>query len=206
MIGLIGEKIGMTQLFGEKGEVIPVTIIKVGPCSVVQKKTEEKDGYKAIQLGFENRKESEVNKPRRGHFVKAGVDPKKVLKEFRVDVLDDYTVGDEIKVDIFKEESVVKIAGISKGKGFTGVMKRWGFSGGPASHGAHKWHRRGGSIGSSADPSRVFKDKKMSGRAGGERITCRNLKVFKVDPEQNLLLVKGAVPGRNGGYVFIFKS
>lgn len=206
MMGLIGKKIGMTQLFDESGEVIPVTIIKAGPCPVVQKKAEERDGYKAIQLGFEDKKENRVIKPQRGHFAKAGVRPKRVLKEFRVDGLDNYDVGNEIKVDIFKEEDLVNITGISKGKGFTGVMKRWGFSGGPASHGAHKWHRRGGSIGSSADPSRVFKGKKMPGRVGAERVTCRNLKVVKVDLNQNLLLVKGAVPGNNGGYVFIIKN
>ena len=206
MIGLIGKKIGMTQLFDKSGKVIPVTVIKAGPCPLVQKKTEERDSYKAIQLGFEDKKENRVNKPQRGHFAKAGVGPKRVLKEFRVDGFDGYEVGKEIKVDIFKEEDMVNITGISKGKGFAGVMKRWGFSGGPASHGTHKWHRRPGSIGSSADPSRVFKGKKMPGRMGGEWITCKNLKVVKVDLNQNLLLVKGAVSGHNGGYVFIIKN
>ena len=187
IIGLIGKKIGMTQLFGGNGEVIPVTIIKAGPCPVVQKKARESDGYEALQLGFEDKKENRVNKPRRGHFVKAGVGPKRVLKEFRVDGLDDYSLGDEIKVDILKEEGRVNITGISKGKGFAGVMKKWGFAGGPASHGAHKWHRRPGSIGSSAYPSRVFKGKKMPGRMGAERVTCRNLKVVRIDLNQNLL-------------------
>ncbi len=206
IIGLIGKKIGMTQLFGGNGEVIPVTIIQAGPCPVVQKKARERDGYEAVQLGFEDKKEKRVNKPQRGHFAKAGVGPKRVLKEFRIDGFDDYSVGDEVKVDVLKEEDLVSITGISKGKGFAGVMKRWGFSGGPASHGAHKWHRRPGSIGSSAYPSRVFKGKKMAGRMGAERVTCRNLKVVKIDLNQNLLLVKGAVPGSNGGYVFIVKS
>ncbi len=206
MIGLIGKKVGMTQIFGEGGEVIPVTMIKAGPCPLVQKKTEERDSYKAIQLGFEDKKENRVNKPQRGHFAKAGVGPKRVLKEFRVDGLDGYEVGKEIKVDIFKEEDMVDIIGISKGKGFAGVMKKWGFAGGPASHGAHKWHRRPGSIGSSADPSRVFKGKKMPGRAGGRRVTCKNLKIVKVDRDQNLLLVKGAVPGHNGGYLIIVEK
>lgn len=206
MMGLIGKKIGMTQLFSEKGEVVPVTIIKVGPCFVFQKKTEEKDGYKAIQLGFEDKKESRVNKPQQGHFAKAGVGPKRVLREFRVDNLDDYEVGNEIKVDIFQEGGQVTITGVSKGRGFAGVMKRWGFSGGPASHGAHKWHRRPGSIGTSADPSRVLKGKKMSGRMGAERVTCRNLKIVKVDGSQNLLLVKGATPGHNGGSLIIVKN
>lgn len=206
MIGLIGKKIGMTQLFGETGKAIPLTIIEAGPCPIVQKKAENRDGYKAIQLGFEDKKENRVNKPQRGHFAKAGVGPKRVLREFRVDDSDDYSVGNEIKVDIFKEKDLINITGISRGKGFAGAMKRWGFSGGPASHGAHRWHRRVGSIGSSADPSRVFKGKKMPGRLGAKRVTCRNLRVVKVDKDQNLLLVKGAVPGYNGGYLIIIKS
>jgi len=206
MMGLIGKKIGMTQLFGESGEAIPVTIIKAGPCSIVQKKTEDKDGYKAVQLGFEDKKENGVNKPRRGHFAKVGVTPKRMLKEFRADDIDVYEAGKEIKVDIFKEKDLVNITGVSKGKGFSGVMKRWGFAGGPASHGTHKWHRRPGSIGSSAYPSRVFKGKKMAGRVGAEQVTCRNLRVIKVDLDQSLLLVKGAVPGCNGGYLIIVKS
>jgi len=196
----------MTQLFGASGEAIPVTVVQAGPCSIVQKKTKDTDGYNAVQLGFEEKKENRVNKPRQGHFAKAGVKPKRFLKEFRVDVLDDYEIGNEIKVDMFKEEDLVNIVGISKGKGFAGVMKRWGFAGGPASHGTHKWHRRPGSIGSSADPSRVFKGKKMPGRLGAERVTCQNLKVVKIDLDQNLLLVRGAVPGNNGGYVLIVKS
>lgn len=207
MMGLIGKKIGMTQLFGKRGEVIPVTIIKAGPCFVFQKKNEEKDGYKAIQLGFEDKKESRVNEPQRGHFAKAGVAPKKVLREFRVDALDDYEVGNEIKVDVFKEKDRVIITGISKGKGFAGVMKKWGFAGGPASHGAQKWHRRPGSIGSgAADPSRVFKGKKMPGRMGGKQVTYKNLKIVKIDEVQNLLLVKGSVPGHNEGYLIIVQK
>lgn len=206
MMGLIGKKVGMTQIFSDSGEAVPVTIIKAGPCSVVQKKTGEKDGYEAIQLGFEDVKESLVGKPRQGHFAKAGISAKRMLREFWAEDQDNYKVGDEIKVDIFKEEDLVEVTGTSKGTGFTGVMKGWGFSGGPASHGTHKWHRRPGSIGASAYPSRVFKGKKMPGRQGNDRITCRNVKVIKVDPDQNLLLVKGAVPGSNGGYVTVVKS
>ena len=206
MIGLIGKKTGMTQVFGEGGEVIPVTIIKAGPCSIVQKKTEEKDGYHALQLGFEDVKESRVNKPRLGHFVKAGTKPKRILKEFRADSLDEYKVGGEITVDFFKEKELVNITGTSKGKGFAGVMKKWNFSGGPASHGAHKMHRGGGSIGASAYPSRVFKGMKMAGRMGTERTTCRNLEIIKIDQEENLLLIKGAVPGSKAGYLLIVKA
>lgn len=204
MIGLIGKKIGMTQVFGDRGEVSPVTILETGPCSIIQKKTKAGDGYQALQLGFEDKKESRVNKPLRGHFSKAGVKPKRVIRELPVNNLDDYQVGDEIKVDIFNAGDHVDITGISKGRGFSGVMKRWGFSGGPASHGAHKSHRRPGAIGMNSP--RIFKGKKMPGRMGARRVTCQSLKVVKVNLEKNLLEVKGAVPGANGGYLLIRKA
>ena len=207
MIGLIGKKIGMEQLFSESGQVIPVTTLKAGPCSVVQKKAQEKEGYAALQLGFEDKKEKNSNNPERGHFARAGLPSKKVLREFRITNPDDYKESDEIRADIFKVGDYVDIVGISKGRGFAGVMKRWGFAGGPATHGAHKWHRRPGSIGSGAAyPSRVFKGKKMPGRMGGARVTCQNLEVVRVNAEENLLTVKGAVPGANGGYVIIKKA
>lgn len=207
MIGLIGRKIKMGRLFSETGEVIPVTTLKAGPCPIIQKKTSEKEGYTALQLGFEDKKEKNTNKAERGHFRRAGLAPKRVLREFRITNPDDYKISDEIKVDIFRVGDYVDITGISKGRGFTGVMKRWGFRGGPATHGAHKWHRRPGSIGSGAAfPSRVFKGKKMPGRMGGTRVTCQNLKVVSVNVEENLLTVKGAVPGANGGYVIIKKA
>ncbi|MCK4261772.1 50S ribosomal protein L3 [bacterium] len=204
MMGLIGKKIGMTQVFEESGEVIPATILETGPCSIVQKKTRAGDGYEALQLGFESKKESRINKPLKGHFLKAGVKPKRVIREIKVDNLDDYQAGDEIKVDIFKAGDWVDVKGISKGRGFSGVMKRWGFSGGPASHGAHKSHRRVGAIGMSSP--RLFKGKKMPGRMGGRQVTCQNLKVVRVDLAGNLLTVKGAVPGANGGYLLIRKA
>lgn len=203
MMGLIGKKIGMSQVFQDSGEVIPVTILEAGPCSIIQKKTQVKDGHQALQLGFEDKKESRINKPLGGHFLKAGVKPKRVIRELPVDNLDDYQVGDEIKVDIFKAGDQVNITGISKGRGFSGVMKRWGFSGGPASHGAHGWHRRPGSIGVSS--TRLFKGKKMPGRMGGGRVTSGRLKVLRVNLTENLLVVKGAVPGASGGYLIIKK-
>ena len=204
MMGLIGKKIGMTQVFEDTGEAIPVTILEAGPCCIIQKKTKTTDGYQALQLGFGDKKESGVNKPLRGHFLRAGVKPKRVIREIKVDNLDDYQVGDEIKVDIFKVNDYVDITGVSKGRGFSGVMKRWGFSGGPASHGAHKSHRRVGAIGMSSP--RLFKGKKMPGRMGARRVTCQSLKVVRVNLEKNLLVVKGAVPGANGGYLLIRKA
>ncbi len=194
---------GMTQVFSKEGIVIPVTIIKTGPCVVVQKKTKEKDGYNALQLGFEEVEEKKVNKPLLGHFKKAGVKPVKILHEFRWENVENYKEGDLITVDIIKGYKFVDVEGTSKGKGFAGVMKRWGFSGGPASHGAHGWHRRPGSIGASSWPSRVFKGKKMPGRKGGEKVTVKRLEIVEIDEEKGLLLVKGAVPGHRGSYVFI---
>lgn len=200
MKGLIGKKLGTTQIFDEQGQLVPVTVLQVGPCQITQIKKVETDGYSAVQLGFEDKKEKRVTKPLIGHFKKAGVKPKKYLAEVRVEDLNAYKVGDELKVDIFSATEKVNVTAKSKGRGFSGVVKRWGFRGGPGSHGAH-FHRAPGSIGASATPSRVAKGKKMPGRYGYQQVTTRNLKVVKVDPENNLLLVKGAVPGANGTIV-----
>ncbi|HOO12386.1 MAG TPA: 50S ribosomal protein L3 [Bacillota bacterium] len=203
--GILGRKLGMTQVFDENGNIIPVTVIKAGPVKVVQKKTVESDGYSAIQVGFEDVKPARVNKPIKGHFEKSGVEYKRVLREFRIENPEDYEVGQEIKVDTFKEGEKVDVAGTSKGKGFQGVIKRWGQGRGPMAHGS-KYHRGVGSMGGSSSPSRTFKGKKMPGRMGGERVTVQNLEVVKVDPEHNLMLLKGAVPGPKGGLLVIRNS
>ena len=204
--GLIGKKIGMTQIFDENGNAIPVTIIKVGPCLVVQKKNEEKDGYKAVQLGFvEEKPVKRINKPLEGHFKKANVQPTRKLKEFYYDKDENIEVGKEISLDIFEGCDKVNVTGISKGKGFAGVVKRWGFKGGKGSHGS-MFHRAPGSIGASTFPARVIKGKKLPGRKGGEKVTVRNLKIVKMDRENHLLIVKGAIPGANGSYVYIKRS
>jgi len=199
---ILGKKIGMSQIYDDNS-LIPVTVVEAGPCIVVQRKVKEKDGYNAVQLGFEEVKETRVNKPKLGHFRKAKVSPRRCLKEFRVEDIGGLKVGDMIKVGAFKEGDLVDVAGVSKGKGFAGVVKRYGFKGGPASHGAKQWHRRPGSIGASSDPSRVFKGKKMPGRMGSEKVTARNLKLVKIDEKLNLLLIKGSLPGRKGGFVAI---
>ena len=201
--GLIGKKIGMTQFFDEKGNVIPVTVLEVGPCAVVQKKTEEKDGYKAVQLGFGDMKVSRVNKPMKGHFAKADVAPKKVLKEFRLADTDSVNVGDIIKADVFAAGEKVDVCGTSKGKGYAGAIKRWNFGRLKETHGTGPVARHQGSMGACSDPSRVFKGKKMPGHLGAEKVTVQNLDVVKVDAENNLIAVKGAVPGAKGGYVVI---
>lgn len=204
--GLIGKKLGMAQIFDEDGTVIPVTVLKVGPCVVVQKKTLQEDGYQAVQLGLvEQKKPKKINKPLNGHFKKANVPPTRQLKEFYYDGEEDLKLGDQILVDIFKDVGKVNVTGIGKGKGFAGVIKRWGFKGGKASHGS-MFHRAPGSIGASAFPSRVIKGKKMPGRMGGERVTVRNLKIIKTDTENHLLLVKGAIPGARGSYVLIKRA
>ncbi len=207
--GIIGRKIGMTQVFDEDGTVTPVTVIKAGPCVVVQKKTVNSDGYEAVQLGFvEDRPPKKVTKPMKGHFQKTGqgAAPTRVLKEFRLDVLDGEAtnVGDKVLVDQFAANDTVTVVGTSKGRGFAGFMKRHGFGGGRASHGS-MFHRAPGSIGQSAYPSRVIKGTKMAGHMGDARVTVKNLKVVQVDSEQNLLLVHGAVPGPNGAVVLINK-
>jgi len=200
--GIIGRKLGMTQFFYEDGRVIPVTVIEAGPCAVIQKKTVEKDGYSAVQLGFEDVEERKLTKPEIGHLKKAGAGFKKHLKEFRLDDADEMNVGDVITADIFKAGEGVDITGISKGKGFSGTIKRWGARRGPTSHGSG-YHRGQGSMGANSDPSRVMKGKIMPGHLGNERVTVQNLTVVKVDAEKNLLVVKGAVPGPKGGIVYI---
>ena len=201
--GLIGKKIGMTQFFDEKGNVIPVTVLEVGPCAVVQKKTEEKDGYNALQLGYGDMKVARVNKPMKGHFAKADVAPKKVLKEFRFEDTDAHNVGDIIKADVFAAGEKVDVCGTGKGKGYAGAIKRWNFGRLKESHGTGPVARHQGSMGPCSDPSRVFKGKKMPGHLGSERVTIQNLDVVKVDAENNLIAVKGAVPGAKGGIVVI---
>ncbi|WAM34642.1 50S ribosomal protein L3 [Caldicellulosiruptor morganii] len=203
--GILGKKIGMTQVFDETGKVIPVTVIEAGPCVVVRKKTVEKDGYSAIQVGFEDIKENKLNKPLKGHFAKHGVKPKRYLRELRLKDADKYEVGQEIRVDIFSPGERVDVTGISKAKGFQGVIKRHGQQRGPMSHGS-MYHRRVGSMGSNTFPARTFPGKKMPGRMGGERVTVLNLQVVKVDPERNLLLVKGSVPGNKNSLLIIRDS
>lgn len=207
MNGLIGKKIGMTQVFGADGSVLPVTVIQTGPCVVVQKRETGRDGYNALQLGFGSRKSQRVNKPEQGHMVKAGKGAFQLLREFRSEDVGQYEVGQEIKVaDLFKVGDRVDVSGTSKGRGFTGVIKRWGFAGFPGSHGTHEYFRHGGSIGNRSYPGRVFKGKKMAGQWGNERISVQNLEVIGVRAEDNLLLVKGAVPGARRGFVFIRRA
>ena len=201
--GLIGKKIGMTQLFDEKGNVIPVTVLEVGPCAVIQKKTVEKDGYSAVQLGFGDVKLTRVNKPMKGHFAKGDVAPKKVLKEFRLADADARNVGDILKADVFAAGEKVDVSGTGKGKGYAGAIKRWNFGRLKETHGTGPVARHQGSMGACSDPSRVFKGKKMPGHLGAEKVTIQNLDVVKVDAENNLIAVKGAVPGAKGGYVVI---
>ncbi|MDI6785549.1 MAG: 50S ribosomal protein L3 [bacterium] len=203
MVGLLGRKISMTQVYKEQGEVIPVTVIEAGPCFVTQKKTKDSDGYEAVQLGYKETKEKLLNKAKIGHLKKAKVNLLKYLSEFKVSKIDEYEIGQEIKVNIFKEGELVKITGTTKGKGFTGVIKRWGFKGGRGSHGS-MFHRAPGSIGrGSSDPSRVYKGTKLPGRKGGQRFTVTKLRVVQIDIERNLILVKGSVPGNHDGLLRI---
>jgi len=201
MKGLIGRKIGMTRLFVNDVSV-PVTVIKAGPCVVVQKKSRETDGYGALQLGFEEVPERKVNRPMLGHFKKANVKPFRILKEFRVENPDNYEVGQILDVSVFSEGELVDVTGWTKGRGFAGAMKRWNFRGGPKSHGS-KFHRAVGSTGQHTEPARTFKGKKMPGRYGNERVTILNLEVVKIDKENNLIAVKGGVPGARGSLVLI---
>jgi large subunit ribosomal protein L3 len=203
--GLIGKKIGMTQLFDENGKVIPVTVVEAGPCTVVQKKTIENDGYAAVQVGFGDVKVTKVNKPMAGHFKKADVAPKKVLKEFRLADTDSVNVGDIFKADIFAVGDRVDVVGTSKGKGTAGVIKRWNFSRLKETHGTGPVHRHGGSLGV-IDPARIFKGKKMAGHLGAEKVTVQNLDIVKVDVENNLIAIKGAIPGPKNGIVVIADS
>jgi large subunit ribosomal protein L3 len=203
--GIIGKKLGMTRLFLEGGRSVPVTLIEVGPCTVVQVKNPERDKYSAVQLGFGAKKAKKVNKPMAGHFAKAGVEPASVLKEFRVEDASGYEVGQTITAEIFAQGDKVNVIGRIKGRGFSGVVKRHNFSGGRDTHGCTT-HDLPGSIGASADPSRVVKGKKMPGQYGNTQQTMRNLKVVDVRPEENLIVVAGAVPGANGGIVYLQKA
>ena len=200
---IIGKKVGMTQIFDEAGKVIPVTVIEAGPCVVVQKKTVEKDGYSAVQLGYEDVKEKHLSKPEQGHLKKAGVGLKKHLKEFKLDNAEALNVGDEITAETFAAGDRVDVTGISRGKGYAGVIKRWGAQRTPTSHGGGPVHRHAGSMGSSTDPSRIFPGKVGAGHMGVEQVTVQNLDVVKVDPELNLIAVRGAIPGPKGGIVYI---
>ena len=201
--GLIGKKIGMTQIFDEAGNVVPVTVVEAGPCTVTQIKTMENDGYEAIQVGFGDVKVSRVNEPMKGHFDKADVAPKKTLKEFRLDSIDGIEVGNILKADTFEVGEVVDVKGTSKGHGTAGAIKRWNFSRLRMTHGTGPNHRHAGSLGACSSPSRVFKGKKMAGHYGHETVTVQNLKIAKVDAENNLIAIKGAIPGPKGGIVVI---
>lgn len=204
--GIIGKKIGMTQLFDEKGMVVPVTIIEAGPCVVVQKKTVESDGYQSVQLGYGEVKLSKLSKPAKGHFEKAGVAPKKTLREFRFDTIEGINVGDIVKADAFAQGEKVDVSGISKGKGYAGTIKRWNNHSLKASHGTGPVARHAGSNGSTSSPSRVFKGKRLPGHLGAERVTVQNLSIVKIDAENNLIAVKGAIPGAKGGIVVLTDS
>ena len=201
MKGILGKKLGMTQIFTEEGIVVPVTVVEAGPNVVTQVKTVEKDGYNAIQVGFEDAKEKSLNKPQKGHLAAANT-LKKHLKEFRVDSVEEYTVGQEIKADLFAAGELIDVTGISKGKGFQGPIKRHGQSRGPETHGS-RYHRRPGSMGACSYPGRVFKNKKLAGHMGSVKVTVQNLEVVRVDADKNLILVKGAIPGAKGSVVTI---
>ena len=199
---ILGRKIGMTQVFSEDGLVVPVTVIEAGPCTVVQKKTIETDGYEAVQVGFREVKEQRVNKPEKGHFAKAGVGLKRVLREFRLNDISEYEVGSEIKADVFAAGDKVDVTGTSKGKGTLGPIARHGHGRGPMTHGS-KYHRGGGSLGAGTSPGKVFKGMKMAGKTGNKKVTVQNLEIVRADAEKNLLLVKGAVPGPKGSLVCV---
>ena len=203
---ILGKQIGMTQIFLPDGRLVPVTVVEAGPCTVTMVKTQKTDGYEAIQVGFgelsEQRAKKLLNKPELGHFAKAGVSPARYLREFRMDDISGYSVGDVIRVDIFAEGDVIDVTGTSKGHGYTGVIQRWNQHTGPMAHGS-KYHRGVGSLGANSTPSRVFKNKHMPGQYGGERVTIQNLQVVKVDAERNLLMIKGASPGANDSLVIV---
>ena len=199
---IIGKKIGMTQIFTPEGKLVPVTVVEAGPCPVVQKKTPEVDGYSAVQVGFGVKKAKRVTKPDKGHFAKSGVEPSRVLKEFKLDNAADMNLGDVIKADVFAEGDKVDVTGTSKGHGYAGTVKRFGTHRGPMAHGS-KYHRGPGSLGACSTPSKVMKGKKLPGHMGVDKVTALNLEVVRVDAERNLLLIKGAVPGPRGGYVTV---
>lgn len=205
--GILGRKLGMTQIFSAEGDRLPVTVIEAGPCVVVQVKTKERDGYDALQLGFGSVRAKRINKPRAGHFASRGVEPTRVLREVRLDeALPEAAPGKVVTCESFEMGELVDVTGVSKGRGFTGVMKRHNFAGAPGSHGTHEHFRHGGAIGAAATPSRVFKGKKMPGQMGNARVTVQNLKVVRVVPQQNLIMLRGAVPGPNGAHVLVRKS
>ena len=203
---IIAKKLGMTQLFDETGKCVPVTVVEAGPCVGSQKKTVETDGYEAVQVGFGDMKANKVNKPMKGHFAKGDVAPKKVLREFRLSDISAYNVGDIIKADVFAEGDKVDVVGTSKGKGTAGVIKRWNFSRLKETHGTGPVHRHPGSLGACSSPSRVFKGKKLAGHLGSERVTVQNLAIVKVDSENNIIAIKGAIPGPKGGIITIADS
>ncbi|MDR1134004.1 MAG: 50S ribosomal protein L3 [Synergistaceae bacterium] len=205
-IGVLGKKVGMTQVFAPDGRAVPVTVVEAGPCPVVAVRTPEKNSYSAVQLGFIDEKPHHVNKPRKGYFSRQGVEPKKVLREFRVGDASGYSVGQVLTVELFAGGEKVDVRGVSKGKGYAGGMKRHHFSGGPASHGASKVHRHPGSSAANSYPGHIFKGKKMAGRMGGEQVTTKGLTVFSVDAENNLILIQGSIPGANDGLVLIYKT
>ena len=204
-LGLLGRKLGMTQLFDEKGTIIPVTLIEAGPCPVIQKRTADSDGYDAVQIGFDPKPERSTNKPMMGHFQKAGVAPVRFVRELRGEETAKLNVGESLNVELFEAGEKVTVIGTSKGRGFAGSIKRHGTHPGPKSHGS-MYHRRPGSMGASSDPSRVYPGKKNSGQYGCERVTVKNLKVIKTDTERNIIIVKGSIPGANGTYVMVRKG
>lgn len=200
---ILGKKLGMTQLFDEMGKIVPVTVVEAGPCYVVQKKTADNDGYDAVQIGFDDIKEKNANKPMKGHFAKAGVSAKRFLREFKLENASEMNLGDEIKADVFKAGEKIDVTGTSKGKGYAGVIKRYNAHRLKETHGTGPVHRHNGSNGACSDPSRVFKGKKMAGHMGTDTVTIQNLDVVSVDVEKNLLLVRGAIPGPKGGLVIV---
>ena len=201
--GILGTKLGMTQVFDEDNRVVPVTVVEAGPCVVTQIRTQEKDGYNAIQIAYGDIDPRKVNKPQSGHFAKAGVTPRRYVAEIRMDDVSGYEIGQDVTVDLFGDDTYVDVAGTTKGHGYAGAMKRHGFAGQGAAHGNQAAHRRVGGIGACATPGRVFKGTRMAGRMGNNRVTTQNLKLFKVDADSNLLLIKGAVPGIRGGLVTV---
>lgn len=203
--GILGKKVGMTQFYTEDGKLLPVTMIQAGPCNVMQVKTVENDGYSAVQLAFDSKKMKRANKPEIGHAAKASAEPKRFVREVAVAVGAEVKLGQTITIDVLKDVKLVDAIGLTKGKGYAGVMKRWNFRGGAASHGSTR-HRPPGSISSNTDPGRVIRGKKMAGRLGGEQVTIRNLSVVKIDEGNNLLFVKGAIPGHKGSYLILNKS
>ncbi|MEL6822645.1 MAG: 50S ribosomal protein L3 [Calditrichota bacterium] len=206
MSGMLGKKIGMTRIFDESGNAVPVTVVKAGPCYITQLKTEETDGYSAVQVGFDEKKEKNTTQPILGHLNKAGAPPVRILKEFPLDVTEELKAGDVLNADYFEEGDVVKVTGLGKGRGFTGVIKRHNFGGGRGSHGQSSMQRAPGSVGQSSYPSKVFKGMKMAGRKGGNRVSIKGLQVMRVDAESNLLFIKGSVPGSRNSFIEIVKQ